>query len=248
MDERGAESISAVVTGGSNGIGAAVVRRLTEGGVRVVVVDLAEPADGVDGVRYLQGSAGDEEVLGSAVALAQGAADRFTTFVACAGISRPGSSLSYSVPDWQMLIDVDLTSVFLGARRAAQGMVGGGSIIAIASVHAHLGFGGRAAYSAAKAGVIGLARSLAIEWAPLEIRVNTISPGYIATELVERNIASGAVSEAELLSRIPSRRLGTPDEVAEAVWFLASPQSRYITGVDLLVDGGMAAFGLPLGS
>ena len=235
---------SAVVTGGVSGIGAAVAHRLAAEGIRVVVVDLASPTEEIDGVSYLQGSSDDEDVLYRAVQQAQESADVFTTFVSCAGLSRPGPSMTYSVADWQQLIDIDLSAVFLGARQAAPAMTSGGSIIAIASVQGHLGFGGRAAYSAAKAGVIGLARSLAIEWAPLGIRVNTVSPGYIATDMVKRNMDSGALDPTELLNRIPARRLGTPTEVAEVVAFLASPQAEYITGVDILVDGGLAAFGL----
>lgn len=238
---------SALVTGGVSGIGAAVVERLVSAGGQVIVVDLASPSEPIDGVAYVQGSSDDETVLEHATRLARDAAP-LTTFVACAGVSRPGPSMTYSTADWQQLIDVDLSAIFVGARIAARAMTHGGSIIAIGSVHAHLGFGGRAAYSAAKAGVLGMSRSLAIEWAPLGIRVNTVSPGYVATDLVSRNLQSGALDETTLLNRIPAKRLGTPAEVAEVVWFLASPQAAYITGVDILIDGGLAAFGLALHS
>ncbi len=239
-------SVSAIVTGGAQGIGAAVTQRLAQAGLKVVVVDLAKPNVSVAGAHYAQGSAGDEDVLDLAIAEAQRDSDRLGVFVACAGLSRPGPSATYALADWDALLDINLGAVFKGARQAAANMSAGGSIIAIASVHAHLGFGGRAAYSASKAGVIGLARSLAVEWAPQGIRVNTVSPGYIATDLVTRNIESGALNKEQLLARIPAFRLGSPAEVAEAVWFLASPQSAYVTGTDLLIDGGMAAFGLNL--
>jgi NAD(P)-dependent dehydrogenase (short-subunit alcohol dehydrogenase family) len=237
---------SAVVTGGSNGIGAAVVDRLLQAGVAVVQIDLAAPAEKVTGAHFVEGSSGDVEAIDRAIATAKDLADSLGIFVACAGVSRPGDSLAFPFADWQRMIDINLSAVFIGARLAAEAMVDGGSIVAIASVHAHLGFGGRAAYCASKAGLVGLVRSLAVEWAPRGIRVNTVSPGYTATAMVARNIASGALDEGELLARIPAHRLGTPEEMAEAVWFLSSPASSYITGTDILVDGGLAAYGLPL--
>ena len=239
---------SAVVTGGSNGIGAAVVTRLLHAGLAVVQVDLTAPSGHDSSATFVQGDSGDVAALGHAVELARNAADEFSVFVACAGVSRPGASFDYARDDWQHLVDVNLSSVFFGARLAAEAMPHGGSIVAVASVHAHVGFGGRAAYTATKAGVVGLVRSLAVEWAPRRIRVNSVSPGYTATQLVTNNIASGVLDEDELLNRIPAHRLGTPAEVAEAVWFLASPAASYITGTDVLVDGGLAAYGLPLNS
>ncbi|MDO8389702.1 MAG: SDR family oxidoreductase [Actinomycetota bacterium] len=251
MNENGTASngpiLSAVVTGGSSGIGAAIVARFVQAGVAVVQIDLQEPPAAItSSAHFVQGSSGDARTLKRAITTAQGLADRFGIFCACAGISNPGNSLHYPDSEWQRIVDVNLSSVFFGARQAATAMEAGGSIVAIGSVHGHLGFGGRAAYSASKAGVIGLVRSLAIEWAPRGIRVNSVSPGYTATDLVNRNIASGAIDTEQLRSRIPANRLGTPQEVAEAVWFLASDASSYVTGADLLVDGGLAAYGLPL--
>jgi NAD(P)-dependent dehydrogenase (short-subunit alcohol dehydrogenase family) len=213
----------------------------------VVVIDPAEEVADV-GVGSVVGSAADPEAIGQGVDLLAEHGAHLGAFVACAGISKPGPSLDYDIRDWQAIVDLDLTAVFTGARVAASRMATGGSIVAISSVASHVGFGGRAAYCAAKAGVNGLVRSLAIEWAPLGIRVNSVSPGYTATALVNRNIASGALNEADLLSRIPAGRLGKPEEMAEAVWFLVSDASTYVTGTDILVDGGMAAYGLALAS
>jgi NAD(P)-dependent dehydrogenase (short-subunit alcohol dehydrogenase family) len=237
----------AVVTGGVSGIGAAVAARIRAAGMPVVVVDLVEEASNA-GVGSVVGSAADPEAISRGVDRLAEQGAHLGAFVACAGISKPGPSLDYDVRDWQAIIDLDLTAVFTGARVAASRMDSGGSIVAISSVASHVGFGGRAAYCAAKAGVNGLVRSLAIEWAPLGVRVNSVSPGYTATALVSRNIASGAVDEAALLSRIPAGRLGRPEEMAEAVWFLVSEASTYVTGTDILVDGGMAAYGLALAS
>lgn len=115
----------------------------------------------------------------------------------------------------------------------------------ISSVNGHLGFGGRAAYCAAKAGIQGLVRSLAVEWAPLAVRVNAVSPGTIATEMQARFMDTGYASAELFLSRVPMRRFGQPHEIADAVHFLCSPRSSYITGVVLPVDGGWLANGLP---
>ena len=115
----------------------------------------------------------------------------------------------------------------------------------ISSVNGHLGFGGRAAYCAAKAGVQGLVRSLAVEWAPLAVRVNAVSPGTIATEMQAKFMETGYASAELFLSRVPMRRFGEPHEIADAVYFLCSPRSSYITGVVLPVDGGWLANGLP---
>lgn len=239
---------SVIVTGGANGIGAAVVVRLRDAGLPVVVLDLVDAGSADPGAVGVVGSSADEVALAEAIDRAGTLGAGLGAFVACAGISRPGDSMTYGREDWEALVDVNLTAVFIGARMAAAAMPRGGSIVAISSVAAHLGLGGRAAYCASKAGVNGLVRSLAVEWAARGIRVNTVSPGYTATDLVARNIASGAIDESELMARIPAGRLASAQEVAEAVWFLVSPASMYVTGTDILVDGGMAALGLALAS
>jgi NAD(P)-dependent dehydrogenase (short-subunit alcohol dehydrogenase family) len=153
--------------------------------------------------------------------------------------------VDYPLQAWDQILAVDLTAAFLGARAACRRMPGGGSIVMISSVNGHLGFGGRAAYCAAKAGVQGLVRSLAVEWAPLGVRVNAVSPGTIATEMQAKFLDTGYASAELFLSRIPMGRFGQPHEIADAVLFLCSPRSSYITGVVLPVDGGWLANGLP---
>ena len=165
--------------------------------------------------------------------------------MANAGLARPGPSVDFPLAAWDQLLAVHLTAAFIGARQAFQRMPGGGAIVMISSVNGHLGFGGRAAYCAAKAGVQGLVRSLAVEWAPQGVRVNAVSPGTIATEMQVKFMETGYASPELFLSRVPMKRFGEPREIADAVHFLCSPRSSYITGVVLPVDGGWVAHGLP---
>jgi 3-oxoacyl-[acyl-carrier protein] reductase len=130
--------------------------------------------------------------------------------------------------------------------KAASGLLpAGGAIVNVASTAALLGIGVRGAYTAAKAGLVGLTRVVALELAPRQVRVNSIAPGSVRTALVEAAIAGGHISESQLRSRIPLGRLGTVDEIAAAVAFLAGEAASYITGQVLVVDGGWTIQGVP---
>jgi NAD(P)-dependent dehydrogenase (short-subunit alcohol dehydrogenase family) len=237
-----------VVTGAARGIGAAIAARFASDGYTVIGVDrdgdrLKEVMTGLPAGEAVVGDVTDEAVMDAACE--RGTAHGLRALVANAGIARPGRSVDYPLQAWDQILAVDLTAAFLGARAACRRMPGGGSIVMISSVNGHLGFGGRAAYCAAKAGVQGLVRSLAVEWAPLGVRVNAVSPGTIATEMQAKFLDTGYASAELFLSRIPMGRFGQPHEIADAVLFLCSPRSSYITGVVLPVDGGWLANGLP---
>jgi len=225
-----------VVTGAARGIGAAIAQRFKEEGALVVGVDLDET--GLE--HQVIGDVRDEAVIEEACAKAE-----VDTFVANAGVTGPGKSVDYPIEEWDRLMSIHATAAFLGARTAAKRMTNGGSVVMISSINGHLGFGERAAYCAAKAAVQGLVRALAVEWAPRGIRVNAVSPGSIATEMAAAMMASKHASPELFLSRIPMGRFGKPEEIADAVYYLASERASYITGVTLPVDGGWLANGLP---
>lgn len=121
----------------------------------------------------------------------------------------------------------------------------GAAVVNVGSVGGHVGLAGRAAYTASKAGLEGLTRTLALEWAPYGIRVNTVAPGWTRTEMVTNGISTGDIDESKLTGRIPLGRLANPDEIASAALFLGSSMASYITGQSLIVDGGVTANGSP---
>jgi NAD(P)-dependent dehydrogenase (short-subunit alcohol dehydrogenase family) len=239
--------MSVIVTGGALGIGRATVEQLLAQGERVIVVDRdVSPLESLQYGDRLVAVAGDvtsPEVLERA----SREAGEVSGVVACAGISRPGPSDTYSLELWNQLIAIDLTAVFSTFQIAARVAIDGASFVAISSISGIQGFAGRAAYGAAKAGVDGLVRSLAAEYAP-RIRINAIAPGYVMTDLVRANMASGVINEKALLNRTPLGRLGTPEDIANGILFLLSDKSSWITGTTLSVDGGWASYGLGLGT
>lgn len=235
----------ALVTGGANGLGRADAARLAEAGFAVVVTDLdGEAAERV--AAELGGTALELDVTDpAAVTRAFAGLDRLDVLVANAGTSHPEPTVGLTEERWAAMLDVHLGGTMRCAR-AAHPLLSerGGAIVNVASISAFLGAGGRASYAAAKGGIVALTRDLAVEWAPDGIRVNAVAPGVIETEIITRNVARGVLDRAVFDARIPLGRTGLPSEIAEAVLFLASDASSYVTGQTLVVDGGFtAAFG-----
>ncbi len=237
----------AIVTGSGQGIDRAIALKLAEAGAAVVVNDINKAVEEV--AREIQAlgqpslavtadvtSAADVARLAEETIARYGRVD---ILVNNAGIARDQLLMRMSEEDWDRVLEVDLKSVFLCTRAVLRQMLKQrwGRIISIASIVGLVGNPGQANYAAAKAGIIGFTRSIAKEVASRKITVNAIAPGFIDTEMT-RNLAED--QRKELMARIPLGRLGSPDDVAEAVAFLASEKAGYITGQVLAVDGGMA--------
>ena len=235
----------AVVTGGANGLGLADSVRLARAGYVVVVADL--DADGAVAVASRLGSGcigarcdvsvpAEVEDLFHRVDRELG---RLDVLVNNAGISSPEPTLEVSEESWHSMLDIHLGGTFRCSKAAYPLLARrGGAIVNIASIQAILGQGGRLSYSAAKGGIAAMTRDLAVEWAGDGIRVNSVAPGVIETDIITRNLARGVLDEATFSRRIPLGRMGRPEELAEAVYFLASDASSYITGQMIVVDGG----------
>jgi 3-oxoacyl-[acyl-carrier protein] reductase len=237
----------AFVTGASRGIGRAIALELGRRGARVV--GTATSASGAQAVTEALASAG---VSGRGVVLDVANAASVeaclkdveahegtpSILVNNAGVTRDGLLLRMSAADWQVVIDTDLSAVYRTCKAVMRGMMKArrGRIINIASVVGVMGNAGQANYAAAKAGMIGFSKSLAREVGSRGITVNVVAPGFIVTDMTEA-LADGA--RAALLGQVPLGKLGTPEDIAHAVAFLASPQAGYITGETLHVNGGM---------
>lgn len=244
----------AIVTGSSSGIGEATAHALAAAGAAVVVNSRersrAEPvAEAIEagGGRAIAVAA-DVSDSSQVQALVAAAVERLGGLQilvnnAGAGFVAPAEELAEA--DWRRLIDLDLTAPFLCAQAAARHMLasGGGVIVNIASVFGHTGIPGRAAYVAAKHGLIGLTKVLGAEWASLGVRCVAVSPGYVSTDLVKENMRRGAFDEADIERRTPLGRLATPEEIARVVAFVASDAASYMTGSEVLVDGGWVGYG-----
>ncbi len=244
-----------VITGGAAGIGAGIALRFAEAGDAVAILDIDGPgarrmAESLPrGLRALaiRMDVADEAQVEAAIDRTAAELGPPDVLINNAGIEVSGSVTDLTAADWDRQIGVNLRGVFLTSKYVIQAMAGkGGAIVNISSVHGFVSYSGCAAYDATKAGIIGLTRAMALDHGPAGIRVNAICPGYIDTPLMERWLASAPNREAtmrQVLACHPMGRIGTPRDVAEAAFFLASEAASFISGTTLVVDGAMSIAG-----
>jgi len=241
---------AAIVTGSARGIGRAIALKLAEVGADIVLNDIEAAAESLEGtaneVRALgrkclavTADVSSPDDVSRLVEAAAAEFGRIDILVNNAGVTRDNIVMRMSDADWDTVLNIDLKSAFLCSRAVLRYMIKQrwGRIVSIASVVGIIGNAGQANYAAAKAGVIGLTRSIAKEVGSRSITVNAIAPGFIETKMTEQLEEK---QRQELFKRIPLQSLGTPRDVAETVAFFASEEARYITGQVLNVDGGMA--------
>jgi len=236
----------AVVTGGARGIGDAIIRSFVAEGYRCVAIDLGAPEDPVPGTRYATADVTDRAAMEAVFASIGAEEGRVDVLVNNAGIQRVGLTERFDPAVWRQVVEVHLFGMFHASALAIPYMKrqGSGAIVSIASAAAIVGMPGRGPYAAAKGAIVAWTRSLAVETAEAGIRVNAIAPGYTATKIVQQGVDDGSIVMENILGEIPMRRMGSVEEVASVVRFLASDAASYITGQTIVVDGGWTIQGL----
>ena len=233
-----------IVTGASGGIGNAIIKKLSEEGANILasgtkIEKLEELKKNFEGLKILKFDISQsdkiEEFIENATNELGGSLDGI---VNNAGITQDNLAIRMSLDEWQKVININLTSTFLMSKFAIKKMLKNksGKIVNITSVVGHTGNIGQANYTASKAGIVAMSKSLAIEYAKKNININCISPGFIKTAMTDK---IDEKFKETIISKIPSARLGEPEDIANAVLFLSSDQSNYINGETIHVNGGM---------
>ena len=246
----------ALVTGAASGLGAETARRLAREGAAVMLSDLNSTAGEVVAAQIIASggraafSAHDvssEDDWAATVTATTGAFGRLDILVNNAGIvGNQLDLMTHSLADWRRILAVNLDGVFLGMRAVGAVMAaqGGGSIINLSSILGKVGMANTSAYCASKGGVLMLTKAAAVEWAPLGIRVNSVHPGFIDTPMVADALhaaENGNEMRSAIIAAHPLGRLGVPREIADAIVFLASDEASFMTGAEMVVDGGYTA-------
>ena len=238
------ENKNIIVTGASGGIGNSIIKKLNEAGANILasgtrIEKLEELKKNFNNIKIIKFDISQsdkiEEFIENATNELGGSLDGV---VNNAGITQDNLAIRMSLDEWQKVININLTSTFLMSKFAIKKMLKNksGKIVNITSVVGHTGNLGQANYTASKAGIIAMSKSLAIEYAKKNINVNCISPGFIKTAMTDK---IDEKFKEVIVSKIPSARLGEPDDIANAVLFLSSDQSNYINGETIHVNGGM---------
>ena len=238
------ENKNIIVTGASGGIGYAIIKKLSEAGANILasgtrIEKLEELKKNFEGIKILKFDISQsdkiEEFIENATGELGGSLDGI---INNAGITQDNLAIRMSLDEWQKVININLTSTFLMSKFAIKKMLKNksGKIVNITSVVGHTGNLGQANYTASKAGIVAMSKSLATEYAKKNININCISPGFIKTAMTDK--IDDKFKEV-IISKIPSARLGEPEDIANAVLFLSSDLSNYINGETLHVNGGM---------
>jgi NAD(P)-dependent dehydrogenase (short-subunit alcohol dehydrogenase family) len=243
-----------LITGGASGLGLAGAQAFAREGATVVIVDInesdAKQAASTLGEKHigLVCDVADETQVNHAVDTVMKKLGRIDVLINCAGIAdQVKPTVEQDMAHFRRLLDIHLTGSYMMTKACATVMLkqGKGNVINISSIAGVIGLTYRNAYSAAKAGISMLTRTLGCEWAAKGIRVNAIAPGYILTPLTQSLIDKGRLDKSIVERRTPMGRFGTPTHIADAMLFLASDQAAFITGVTLPVDGGYMSWGAP---
>jgi NAD(P)-dependent dehydrogenase (short-subunit alcohol dehydrogenase family) len=236
----------AVVTGGAQGIGAACAEALAADGAKLALLDLRyEDGEPEPDRLTLRCDVADARSVERAFAAVRERFGRVDVLVNNAGIGHAGATPALEEETWDRVIDVILKGTLLCSQHVGPAMVEqrSGAIVNVASMMGLTFFPNRAAYCSAKAGVIALTKVTANEWAPYGVRVNAVAPGYIRTAIFEDAVAAGVFQPERIEEWTPMARLGTVDEVAHAVRWLASDKASFVTGHALVIDGGFTSYG-----
>ena len=233
-----------IVTGASGGIGNSIIKKLSDAGAKILasgtkIEKLEELKNKFTNLKILKFDISQLDKIENFIEDATNELDgNLDCIVNNAGITQDNLAIRMSLNEWQKVIDINLTSTFLISKFAIKKMLKNkfGKIVNITSVVGHTGNLGQANYTASKAGIVAMSKSLAIEYAKKNININCISPGFIKTAMTDK--LDDKIKEA-IISKIPSARLGEPDDIANAVLFLCSSQSNYINGETMHINGGM---------